>query len=92
MQQRETAIGSMSHHLILQDRQFLELSGVSDVDSFDDTVVVAHTAVGSLLVRGRELHVTRLDLEDTALRIEGHIDSLVYEENRQGGFWSRLLR
>ena len=65
---------------------------MSDVESFDDALVVAHTAMGSLLVRGRDLHVTRLNLEDAALRVEGHIDSLVYEEVPRGGFLSRLFR
>ena len=36
----------MPHNLILEDRKKLVVSGVEDVDSFDEQTVVAYTAVG----------------------------------------------
>ena len=80
------------HQLILQDRKQLELTGVSDVDSFDDTKVIAYTGLGELTVRGRNLHVRQLCLDGGSLSVEGQIDSLTYSEISQGGFFGRLLR
>ncbi len=84
---------TVPHQVILQERRQAELTGVSDVDSFDDTVVVAYTSLGELTIRGTELHVKRLDLECGILSIEGQIDSLQYAEvHKSTGFFGRLLR
>ncbi len=87
---RQTAL---PHQLIMQDRQLVEMTGVSDVDSFDETAVIAYTSLGELTLRGSELHVKRLDLECGVLSVEGHIRQLEYTENhKSGGLFGRLLR
>ena len=80
---------SMPHQLILDDRRRLSLSGVSDVDSFDDTAVIAHTTLGDLTIKGSELHICRLNTETGDLSLEGHIDLLEYTEPKPRG---NLLR
>ncbi len=82
------------HHLFLEDRRVLTLTGVSDVENFDDKTVVAITDHGELTVTGGELQITRLSLESGDLALEGRIDSLLYTENRmkKGGFFGRLFR
>ena len=88
----EKKVSALPHHIILQDRKVLEVSGVSDVDSFDDMVVVAYTTMGALTVRGKGLHVKLLNLEEGSLSVEGQIDALSYDDMAKGGFFSRLLR
>lgn len=80
------------HQLILQDRKVLELTGVSDVDSFDETTVTAYTSLGTLSIRGKNLHIRHLDVEGGLLSVEGQMDALTYTEVSRGGFFSRLLR
>ncbi|MDR0324880.1 MAG: sporulation protein YabP [Oscillospiraceae bacterium] len=81
------------HHLILDGRERLLISGVADVESFDENGVVCKTTQGTLLVRGSGLRVDKLSLEGGELSVEGKIDSLAYEDSEQaGGFWSRLFR
>ncbi len=80
------------HQLILQDRNVLELTGVSDVDSFDENAVTAYTSLGALLIRGKNLHIRHLDVEGGLLSVEGQMDALTYTEVSRGGFFSRLLR
>ena len=81
------------HHLILDGRARLLISGVCDVDSFDEDGVVCRTAQGTLLVRGSGLRVDKLSLEGGELSVEGKVDSLIYEDAAaSGGFWSRLFR
>ena len=82
-------------NLILEDRHSLTVSGVSDVDSFDEQSIVIFTGLGELCVRGSDLHIIRLSLEIGELLIEGEIDSLVYsqrEQKQQGGFFSKVFR
>jgi sporulation protein YabP len=81
------------HNLILDGRERLLISGVNDVESFDEDGVVCKTALGTLLVRGSNLRVDKLSLEGGELSVEGLINSLIYEDAAsEGGLWSRLFR
>lgn len=93
MIKEETAL-SLGHRLSLEGRNKLSVSGVTDAESFDETAAVLETSRGTLIVRGRELHVEQLDLGAGEVRLSGEVDSLTYEENRQsqGGFLQRLFR
>lgn len=84
----------MPHLLTLSERNTLSVTGVVDVENFDDTVVVAQTEQGELTVRGRELQVGRLDLTSGDLTLNGTVDSLTYSERRSesGGFFGKLFR
>lgn len=82
----------LPHQLILQDRSKLELSGITEVDSFDENSVQCYTSLGHLTVRGSNLRVSRLDIDGTSLSVEGHIESLTYTDVRKGGLFGRLLR
>ena len=81
------------HQLILDDRRRLSLSGVSDVDSFDDHTITAHTSLGDLTVKGHGLHICRLNTETGDLSLEGHVDTLEYTESvSRGGLLRRWFR
>ena len=92
MEHRDKAMPTLPHQLILQDRTHLELTGIIDVDSFDDETVSCTTSLGRLTICGKGLHLHRLDLEGTALSVEGAMDSLVYSNVKKGGLFNRLLR
>jgi sporulation protein YabP len=81
------------HHVILEGRSSLSVSGVEDVESFDENTIVMDTSEGALVVRGEGLHIGKLSLDGGELKVEGQVDSLSYEERRrEGGFFSRLFR
>ena len=84
---------SLPHTLSLTDRGRLTVSGVADVESFDENTVVLDTAGGLLIVRGSSLHVDKLSIEGGELSLSGRVDSLNYEEGRaeRGGLLSRLF-
>ena len=81
------------HHLVLEERESLTVSGVEEVESFDENTIVMVTVQGVLIVRGEELHIEKLSLDGGDLKVEGMVESLTYEEDRsrRGGFFSRLL-
>ena len=84
----------LPHHLILEGRARLTVSGVEDVESFDENVVIVLTTKGLLTVKGSGLHIDRLSIDNGEINLEGTIDSLVYEDeaSNTGGFWSRMFR
>ncbi len=82
------------HHIILEGREQLSVSGVEEVESFDENQIVMYTSKGTLIVRGEGLHIEKLSLDGGDLKVEGTVDSLMYEESQRdrGGLFSRLFR
>lgn len=82
------------HHVILEGREQLSISGVEEVESFDENTIVMVTSQGTLVVRGEDLHIEKLSLDGGDLKVEGAVDSLTYEDGgrEKGGFFSRLFR
>lgn len=82
-----------AHHIILEGREQLTVSGVEEVESFDENTIVMVTVKGALVVRGEELHIEKLSLDGGDLKVEGMVDSISYEDQGRdrGGFLSRLL-
>lgn len=81
------------HHLELQGRESLVVTGVEDVERFDESGIVMATSAGTLIIAGEGLHIGQLSLEGGELRVEGRVDSMVYEEGGSGGggFFRRLF-
>ena len=84
----------MPHNLILEDRKSLFVTGVSDVDSFDEQTVVVYTDMGELTVRGNGLHIAKLNVDTGELNLTGTVYALAYTDDRQrqGGFFGRLFK
>lgn len=82
------------HNVVIEGRARAAVSGVTDVESFDETVVAINTTKGALIVRGEQLHMEKLSLDSGEIVIEGHIRSLDYEDEAapSGGFFSRLFK
>ena len=82
----------LPHKLTLQDRKALTVTGVTEIVSFDETAVIAHTELGTLVVQGKELQLKTLLPEGGQVAVEGHITALIYEEPRAAGsLWRRLM-
>ena len=82
-----------AHRLELDGRESLTVSGVEDVERFDETGIVMSTAVGTLVITGEDLHIGKLSLDGGELHVDGRIDSLTYEDQgpSRGGFLGRLF-
>lgn len=83
------------HNIILEDRKSLTVSGVSDVDSFDEQTVMLYTELGELTIHGSDLHMNKLNVETGDVSIEGNISSLSYQDEAprsSGGFMGKLFR
>ena len=83
----------MPHKLTLDGRARLTLTGVTEVESFDEKMVVIHTTLGTAVIRGQSLHLKLLSLDGGQVHVDGTVDSITYEDDRQesGGFLARLF-
>lgn len=84
---------SVGHTLVLEGRGRLSITGVTDVQNFDEEIVTMETTEGVLAVRGEQLHVERLSLENGELVLTGEIQALEYNEDAmtRGGWFSRIF-
>lgn len=73
------------HNIILEDRKKLSISGVTDVDSFDEKSVLLYTQLGELSVRGKDLHVNEINVETGEMSVEGDIWSIAYGDKDKKG-------
>ena len=94
MNEREQVQLRPAHNIILENRRMLSLSGVKDVDSFDEESVVLLTELGELKVKGLKLHISHLNQETGEVNIDGEISELVYADINiePMGFWAKLFR
>lgn len=84
---------ALPHKLTLNERKALTMTGVTEVVSFDDTAVVLHTALGTLIVQGSGLQLKTLSLDGGQVAVDGNVSALIYEESRsERGLWQRLFR
>ena len=80
----------LPHKLTLNERRELTMTGVTEVVSFEENAVVLRTALGTLVVQGKDLQLKTLSLEGGQVAVEGEVCALIYEEPRPGG-WRRLF-
>ena len=85
--------GTREHSAALVNRKKLSLTGVDEVDCFNEQVVVLRTPLGMLTVAGAGLNISRLNLEDGCVEVEGEVDALEYSGGKKtGGLLGRLFR
>ncbi len=81
-----------AHSLILDNRNTLNLSGVTDVAGFDEQTVNLVTECGVLIVKGENLHINKLNLDSKDVCIDGTINSLQYINSANKSIKSKLFR
>lgn len=85
------------HKCLLFNRNRMELSGVSNVISFDANEIILTTQLGDLLIKGNDLHISKLNLENSNVDVEGKIDAIIYSnkslsDGNAKGILARLFR
>ena len=82
-------------NLILENREKLNVSGVNDVLSFDDQVVIMETELGLLTVKGENLKINKLSIDTSEVIVEGRINNLAYSEQQvknDGGIFGKIFK
>ena len=89
--ERKSINTGVIQNLILENREKLSISGVNDVLSFDDQVVMVETELGLLTVKGENIRINKLSLDTSEVIVEGEISSLTYSQNKQDKSSGTLL-
>ncbi len=92
---RKRHVGSSQHKVVLFEREAMNVDGVSNVESFDEDEIVLETSCGIMVIKGHDLHIKQLNLNEGNVEIEGYVDSIEYMEDnlKKGrGLFARLLK
>ena len=92
----EQLFGNTNKNIVLENREKLSISGVLDVLSFDDQIVILETDLGMLTVKGDNLKINKLSIDTADVIIEGEINTLSYSqkdlERRNEGIFSKIFK
>ncbi len=88
--------GEQSHNIIVENRKRISISGVEDIESFNEEEIVLHTSMGVLIVSGENLHINKLSVDSGDTEITGEVSDLKYPENygksKGAGLLGKLLK
>lgn len=83
------------HNLIMENREKLTLTGVIDIHSFDDELVLVETTMGILTIKGTDLKMNKLNLDNNELIVEGKTVALIYSEgelSKKGNMFGKIFK
>lgn len=96
LEDRKSISSNVIQNLVLENRQKLSISGVIDVLSFDDQVVIIETELGLLTVKGENLRINKLSIDTSEVVVEGEIYNLSYSENdldkKTGSIFNKIFK
>ena len=84
IEERKNLSNNIIQNLVLENREKLSISGVLDVLSFDDQVVILETELGLLTVKGESLRINKLSIDTSEVIVEGDISGLNYSDKDLG--------
>lgn len=96
----EQAPGGMApvpeHDIVMRGRRVIDITGVKQVESFDNEEFLLETTMGFLSIRGQNLQMKNLDVDKGIVAIKGKVYDLVYLDDHDGekakGFFGKLFR
>lgn len=93
----KTVKNDVIHNVILENRKKVSVSGVDDVESFNEEEIILHTEQqGVLVLKGSELHINKLNVDSGDVSITGEINSMEYIvaslKSKGSGFFGKMFR
>lgn len=96
IEERKNINTNVVQNLLLENRNKLNISGVLDVLSFDDQIVIVETELGLLTIKGDNLRINKLSIDTSEVIVEGEIISLTYSskdlDKKNEGFLGKIFK
>ncbi|QQZ09501.1 sporulation protein YabP [Heyndrickxia vini] len=87
---------TQEHDVMMRGRKLLDITGVKQVESFDNEEFLLETVMGFLSIRGQNLQMKNLDVDKGIVSIKGKVFDLVYLDDHHGekakGLFSKIFR
>lgn len=92
----KVAESGRKHCVTVDERSKITVSGVDDVESFDEETIVVYTSMGTLTLKGGDFRISKLNVDSGELIVEGEADSIEYSDehshDKSGGFFGKLFK
>ncbi len=89
-------ITAQEHKVEINRRKEIEISGVKELDSFDNEEFLLETTMGYLVVRGQQLQLKNLNVEEGFVQITGKMYEMTYVDDHSGerakGLFGKLFK
>lgn len=95
LEEKKMVNNTTFQNLVLENREKLSISGVIDVLSFDDQVVIVETELGLLTVKGENIRINKLSIDTSEVVVEGEINNLAYSEKeveKKGSLFGKIFK
>src|SRR5690625_6220320 len=73
------------HNIQINNRKETEINGVKDIDSFDNEEFLIETVMGYLVIRGQNLQLKNLNVDEGLVQIKGKVFEMAYVDEQQSG-------
>ena len=95
-ERKNIGLNNIVQNIILENRNKLSVSGVKDVISFDDELVIIETELGLLTIKGNNLKINKLSIDTGDVSVEGEIANLDYNDpskkSQEQGLFSKIFK
>lgn len=88
---------NFNHGITISERKSIIVSGVKKIDSFDNEEFLMDTTLGSLVIKGEELEIIKLDTYQGNVSLKGKINSVFYADSstrkeKENSFFNKLFK
>lgn len=95
-ERKNIGLNNIVQNIVMENRNKLSVSGVKDVISFDDELVIIETDLGLLTVKGNNLKINKLSIDTGDVSVEGEISNLGYSDptkkSQEQGLFSKIFK
>jgi sporulation protein YabP len=96
MENTKSIKSQYSHIVHMENRQKLGITGVNNVVTFNENIIVLQTSMGVLNIKGKNMKVNKLNVENGDMSIEGELVSFLYttkdNAGKKGNFIEKILK
>lgn len=79
----EQTVHNASQNIILENRKKAVISGIKEVESFNENEIFLFTELGELKIRGKDLHISEVNIDSGKMTLSGYVQSLIYGEEKK---------
>ncbi len=94
--QKTTARTESIHNIIMENRKKISVSGVEDIESFNEEQIILYTCNGVLIINGNGMHISKLSIDNGETTVTGEFNALTYNDaygkKDKAGILARLFR
>lgn len=91
----EGNVAFKNQNILLENRSKMTITGVEQVDSFNDNTIVLRTIKGGITIKGEELNIGQLNLENGNVKIDGVINGIIYnnkDSSTKAGIMGKIFK